>query len=67
MRLLGAVGGTLVCALAVGGVVFYRMADVARVGLHGGPQMLAAGMGGLFTGGVVGVVVLIVLLRWKAR
>lgn len=67
MRLLAAVGGALASFLAVGGSVFYRIADIGRAGWHGGPQMLSAGMAGLFAGGLAGLVVLIALLRIRVR
>jgi hypothetical protein len=42
------------------------MADVGANGLvHGGPATLAAAMAGLFSGGLVAVVVLILLLRLR--
>jgi hypothetical protein len=62
--LVMAIVGALVCFGVVGGAIFYRMADVGRVGLRGGPVMMAAGMGGLFGGGAVGLLVLVGLLRW---
>jgi hypothetical protein len=49
-------------------LVYYRMADVKVNGfLHGGPTALAAAMAGLFSGGLLAVVVLVTLLRWPGR
>ncbi len=67
-RLLAAilVAGISFCVVA--GAIFYRMADVRANGwLHGGPTMLAAAMAGLFAGGLVAMIVLILLLRWANR
>ena len=55
--------GLSFCVIA--GAIYYRVADVRENGLfHGGPEALAAAMAGLFGGGVVAVLVLVVLLRW---
>jgi hypothetical protein len=49
--------------VAVG--IYYKMADVRVNGVfHGGPKSLAAARAGLFGGGIVAVVVLVLLLRW---
>ncbi len=61
-RILTAVASAIAAFLLVGGGVFYRMAW--RVGgVHGGPDLLAAAMAGLFVGGLAGLLVLILSLR----
>lgn len=65
MRIGVAIGAAVVGAVVVGGAVFYRLADVEHVGWRGGPEMLASGMGGLFAGGLAGLVIFIVALRWR--
>jgi hypothetical protein len=48
--------------------IYYERADVRVNGwMHGGPTTLLAAMAGLFCGGLVAVVVLILLLRWLGR
>lgn len=65
-RIVIAIGGGLAAFCVVAMVIYYRMADVAVNGfLHGGPATLAAAMAGLFGGGLVAVVVLILLLRLR--
>ena len=65
-RVVVAIVGGLVAFCLVAMVIYYRMADVAVNGfLHGGPATLAAAMAGLFGGGLVAVVVLILLLRLR--
>jgi hypothetical protein len=64
-RLVASIVGAMVsfCVVAVG--IYYKMADVRVNGVfHGGPKSLAAAMAGLFGGGIVAVVVLVLLLRW---
>jgi hypothetical protein len=54
------------CVVAIG--IYYKVADVRVNGaFHGGPASLAAAMAGLFGGGIVAVMVLVVLLRWGNR
>jgi hypothetical protein len=49
-------------------LVYYWMADVRANGfLHGGPGGLSAAMAGLFSGGLVAVAVLVLLLSWGSR
>jgi hypothetical protein len=63
-RIVVAVGGALVAFCLVAMAIYYKMADVAVNGfLQGGPAALTAAMAGLFGGGLVAVVVLILLLR----
>jgi hypothetical protein len=65
-RAIVAILGAMVtfCLVAVG--VYYKMAYVSVNGwMHGGPTALSAAMAGLFGGGVVAVVVLILLLQWR--
>jgi hypothetical protein len=63
-RVIVAIVGAVVTFCVVATAVYYKMADVRVNGwVHGGPVMLAAGMAGLFGGGLLAVVVLIVLLR----
>jgi hypothetical protein len=65
-RVVVAVVGGLAAFCIVATAIYYRMADVARNGfVHGGPATLAAAMAGLFSGGLVAVVVLILLLRLR--
>ena len=64
-RVAVAIAGGLVAFCLVAMVIYYKMADVAANGfVHGGPTTLAAAMAGLFGGGLVAVVVLILLLRF---
>jgi hypothetical protein len=65
-RIVIAIMGGVAAFCVVGMAIYYRMADVAVNGfLHGGPATLAAAMAGLFGGGLVAVVVLILLLRLR--
>ena len=65
-RVVIAVAGGLAAFCVVAMVIYYKMADVAVNGfVHGGPATLAAAMAGLFAGGLVAVVVLILLLRLR--
>jgi hypothetical protein len=65
-RVVVAIVGALAAFCLVAIVVYYKMAEVAVNGfVHGGPAMLAAAMAGLFGGGFVAVVVLILLLRLR--
>jgi hypothetical protein len=64
-RVLVAIVGGVAAFWVVATVVYYKMADVAVNGfVHGGPTTLAAAMAGLFSGGLVAVAVLILLLRF---
>jgi hypothetical protein len=64
-RVLVAIVGGLAAFCVVAAAVYYKMADVAVNGfVHGGPTMLAAAMAGLFSGGLVAIVALILLLRF---
>jgi hypothetical protein len=61
-----AVMGALVTFCLVAIAIYYKMADVSLNGwMRDGPTTLAAAMAGLFSGGLVAVVVLILLLRWR--
>jgi hypothetical protein len=65
-RVAVAVAGGLAAFCVVAMVIYYKMADVAVNGfVHGGPAPLAAATAGLFAGGLVAVVVLILLLRLR--
>ena len=65
-RVVVAIVGGLAAFFVVALAIYYKMADVAVNGfVHGGPAMLAAAMAGLFGGGLVAVVVLILLLRLR--
>ena len=65
-RIVVAVGGALVAFCLVAATIYYKMANVAVNGfLHGGPTALTAAMAGLFGGGLVAVVVVILLLRLR--
>ena len=67
-RVVIALVGAFVSFCLVAVVVYYWMADVKVNGfLHGGPTALAAAMAGLFSGGLLAVVVLVTLLRWGSR
>jgi hypothetical protein len=60
--------GAFVSFCVVATVVYYWMADVRVNGfLHSGPSALAAAMAGLFSGGLLAVAVLVMLLRWGSR
>jgi hypothetical protein len=60
--------GAFVSFCVVATAVYYWMADVRVNGfLHGGPTALTAAMAGLFSGGLVAVAVLVMLLRWGSR
>jgi hypothetical protein len=63
-RVVVAIAGALVTFFLVAMAIYYWMADVRVNGLvHGGPAMLAAAMAGLFGGGLVALVAMILLLR----
>jgi hypothetical protein len=65
-RVVVAVVGALFTFCLVAIAIYYKMADVSLNGwMHGGPTTLAAAMAGLFSGGLVAVVVLVLLLRWR--
>jgi hypothetical protein len=65
-RVVVAIVGGLAAFCLVAIVIYYKIADVAVNGfVHGGPTMLAAAMAGLFGGGLVAVVVLILMLRLR--
>jgi Na+/alanine symporter len=65
-RVVVALVGALVAFCVVALVIYYKMADVKVNGfVHGGPATLAAAMAGLFGGGLVAVVALILLLRLR--
>lgn len=65
-RVVVALVGALVAFCLVALVIYYKMADVKVNGfVHGGPATLTAAMAGLFGGGLVAVVVLILLLRLR--
>jgi hypothetical protein len=65
-RVVVAVAGALVTFSLTAIAIYYKMADVHLNGwMHGGPTTLAAAMAGLFGGGLVAVVALILLLRWR--
>jgi hypothetical protein len=64
-RVVIAIVGGLGAFCVVAMVIYYKMADVAVNGfVHGGPATLAAAMAGLFGGGLVAIVALILLLRF---
>ncbi len=65
-RVVVAIVGALAAFCLVAMALYYKMANVAVNGfMHGGPATLAAAMAGLFGGGLVAVVVLILLLRLR--
>ena len=65
-RVVVAIVGGLAAFCVVATGIYYKMAEVAVNGfVHGGPATLAAAMAGLFSGGLVAVVVLILLLRLR--
>ena len=68
-RVVAALVAAFVSFCVVATVVYYWMADVRVNGWfpHGGPAVLAAAMAGLFSGGLVAVTVLVLLLRWLGR
>jgi hypothetical protein len=63
-RVVVAIAGALVTFFLMAMAIYYWMADVRVNGfVHGGPVMLAAAMAGLFGGGLLALVALILLLR----
>jgi len=67
-RVAFAVVGALVAFCLVATGIYARVADVGVYGwMHGGPTMLSAAMAGLFGGGFVALLVLIILLRVLSR
>ena len=65
-RIVIAIVGALAAFCVVATIIYYKMADVAVNGfVHGSPAMLTAAMAGLFGGGLVAFVVLILLLRLR--
>ena len=65
-RVIVAITGAGVAFCLVTVAIYYKMAHVSANGwAHGGPATLAAGMAGLFSGGLAALVVLILLLRWR--
>jgi len=65
-RVVVAIVGALAAFCLVAMTLYYKMANVAVNGfMQGGPATLAAAMAGLFGGGLVAVVVLILLLRLR--
>jgi hypothetical protein len=61
-----AVAGSLAAFCLVATAIYYKMAGAgANSFQHGGPAGLAAAMAGLFGGGLVAMVVLILLLLWR--
>jgi hypothetical protein len=67
-RVVVALAGAVVSFCLVAVIVYCWMANVRVNGfLHGGPTTLAAGMAGLFSGGLVAVVMLVMLLKWASR
>ena len=65
-RVVVAIVGALAAFCLVAMALYYKMANVAVNGfMQGGPATLAAAMAGLFGGGLVAVVVLILLLRLR--
>jgi len=67
-RIVVALVGALVSFCVVGMLVYCWMANVRVNGfLHGGPATLVAGMAGLFSGGLVAVAVLVLVLSRGSR
>jgi hypothetical protein len=65
-RIVVAISGAVITFCLAGVAIYYRMANVGVNGFwQTGPRALAAAMAGLFGGGLVAVVVLILLLRWR--
>lgn len=65
-RIVVAVAGALVAFCLTATAIYYKVVDVAVNGwVRGGPTVLTAAMAGLFGGGLVAVVVLILLLRFR--
>jgi hypothetical protein len=64
-RFVVSASGATISFCLVAGAIYYKIADVRVNGaFHGGPASLAAAMAGLFGGGVVALLVLVLLLRW---
>jgi hypothetical protein len=65
-RVVVAIAGALITFFLVAVAIYFKIAGVGADGfVHGGPTTLAAAMAGLFGGGLVAVVVLILLLRLR--
>ena len=64
-RFVVSAAGAMISFCLVAGAIYCKIADVRVNGaFHGGPASLAAAMAGLFGGGVVALLVLVLLLRW---
>jgi hypothetical protein len=67
-RLVAALAGAAVSFCVVAVLVYCWVANVRVNGfVDSGPAALSAGMAGLFSGGLAGMVVLVLLLRWGSR
>jgi hypothetical protein len=65
-RIVFAIAGAILAFCVVATAIYYKMADVRVNGfVQAGPAALTAAMAGLFGGGLVAVVVLILLLRLR--
>jgi hypothetical protein len=65
---IAAILGAVISFGLVFSAIYCKVADVRVNGIfHGGPASLAAAMAGLFGGGIVALVVLVILLRWRNR
>jgi hypothetical protein len=63
-RVVIAIVGAVVVFVLVGLGIYWKLANVQVNGfVHGGPAMMTGAMGGLFGGGLVALLVLILLLQ----
>jgi hypothetical protein len=63
-RVIIAIFGAMVAFFLVGLGIYWKIANVRVNGfVHGGPAMMTGAMAGLFGGGLVALVVLILLLQ----
>jgi hypothetical protein len=63
-RVIVAILGAMVAFFLVGLGIYWKLANVRANGfVHGGPMMMTGAMAGLFGGGLVALVVLILLLQ----
>ncbi|MGH9597075.1 MAG: hypothetical protein ACRD3K_09790 [Edaphobacter sp.] len=59
-----AIVGAMVSFVLVGTGIYWKLANVRMNGfVHGGPAMMRGAMGGLFGGGLVALLVLVLLLQ----
>lgn len=63
-RVVIAIVGAVAAFVLLGTGIYWKLANVRVNGfVHGGPAMMKGAMGGLFGGGLVALVVLVLLLQ----